>query len=63
MITEHPTCLPEPAPRGLRKAMPIDPFSLLAHAYREAGVPAEVAWRCALADFQCIFPHLLRPGL
>ena len=63
-MTSNPsTCLPTPPLRLARAALIPDPFSLLAHVYRQAGVPAEVAWRCALADFQCIFPHLLRPGL
>ena len=63
-MTSNPDItLPTPPLRMARAALNPDPFSLLVHVYRQAGVPTEIAWRCALADFKSIFPKLLRPGL
>ncbi len=63
MTTDTTTTLPTAPLRLARAALTPDPFSLLAHVYRQAGVPAEIAWRCALADFKAMYPRLLRPGL
>jgi len=63
MITDHFTRQSEPAPPCAPAPPPGDPVGLLARIYREAGLPSDVARRCALADFRCSFPHLLTAGL
>ncbi len=59
MITDNPTRLPEPPARATPTPRTPESIGLLTRIYREAGLSAEAARRCALADFRCSFPQYL----
>jgi hypothetical protein len=59
-MTTHATARPPSTPLpGGTKVPAQNPIGMLTRIYREAGMPIEAARRCALADFQCSFPHYL----
>jgi hypothetical protein len=63
MSTENLTRPTESTARTVVIPRPADPIALLIRAYRLAGLSIEAARRCAVADFETLFPQVLHGGL